>query len=876
MTVFAPGSEINVFSPAASAPHSDDFKIATAQGISGFQPYMGFPSGRKSRFDPVKAKLDVGAITITCLDVRTTPGGTNAQRWVTAFVGDASGKARMIGLKAAIEESVDGGSTFLPYYVGRIQSFDLKGKLEFRLTILEDNTLQKIIKVFEGEATASLFDHDNGGYANRKQAMPYGPDIGYGNLNIMEKPRAKWRFANSDRNRALKIRRGSDFNFEPGRVWISKPIIDAVERGGDDAWKMQSEGRKGPVIARVTQGNTVGRFYVTYIRLFRVGGIFGRFSQPLLLHSCLLEEIESDRFEHLSLNAFADDSGVEFQILFENEPTEKFPVLLDDVHPVQIWKDILLCKHSRLDNTTGESLFSGSIEIDVAAFDTLIEDKTFRFSRWRIDEAEDMDKWIGKNILKPFGLGFRMEATASGGKFFSKVVPFNMALPTSLAGIQTIGGGDIAVGTNPTWVPGQPFINFETTWYAEKVTGLDNLSEGSENTTIAQGPENPTLISEFPITFTTLDLDNVHGKGGDYKADAKGIRYLHGELYRDDEYIRTITIFGFTINIGWPRQIVMQRLIRRLHEAAAFRWSRGPATVSITARRVAATNDCQIGDYRLLSVDVLPDPFSHTRGTARLMQCVERSEVANTPKITFRFIDSGQNIQRATPTVGEFEQISATNTGSGSISVLQAGRVETFFAVTSQDQPTVPDVTSSLWVQADVRDFSISSSQPITVGEFPDNSRIWVKANIKARSEDDFDLPSDFGFQEAPGFFDVSQILAAPTDLSVFALTVSGASAAWTIGDTTASVEVRLKQDDESDFTTFRTLQPGSTNIAIIGLSTLTSANPHKIGIRHRINETGTVSAEVTASFDITNILPQVQAPSINRIVVLDPQIGML
>ena len=53
----------------------------------------------------------------------------------------------------------------------------------------------------------------------------------------------------------------------------------------------------------------------------------------------------------------------------------------------------------------------------------------------------------------------------------------NNSTPSVL--VQTIEGGDIAVGTNPTWVPGKPFINFETTWYAEKVWGLDNLSEGS-------------------------------------------------------------------------------------------------------------------------------------------------------------------------------------------------------------------------------------------------------------------------------------------------------------------------------------------------------------------------------------------------------------
>ena len=858
MTVFSPNSETTVFSPAATAPHSDDFKVATATGISGFQPYMGIPLGRKERFDPIKSKLDIGAISVKLLDVRTTVGGTNLQRWVTAFIGDDSGKARMIGLKAVVEESTDGGSTFLPYYIGRIRKFDLDGLLQYTIQIKTDNDLQKLIKVFEGEPSSSLFDHDNGGYANRLQVMPLGPDVQYGGFKGLAKPTGLWRSAKTGRNKAIEVFKDTDFNKVPGRIYTSKPLLDRVEFAGEDAWKQESEGRVGPIV-RVTQGATVGRFYLTYTKYITRGSVASMFSPPSL-HSMLLEEIDPSAFEYAALSTFADNSTVSFQIFVEDEPSEELPLLLHNVHPAKLWNDLLLCKFSRLNSETGISLFSGSVEVDQPEFDTLIADGQFKNSRWSIDESDEMSTFIEKNILQPFQLGYRMEPTASAGRFYSKTVPFSMALPRSLAGIQTITQDDLVDGQTPTWVPGNPFINFDTTYYVDQAVRLQEL-----------GPlivENPTLISESPVQLRTVDLDNVHGGGGDFKVDARGIRFFPWEFYIDFEFTNGI-------ELAFTRKRVMERLVKRLHEGATFRWSRGPATVTIAARRVAATTGLNIGDYRLLDIDFLPDPFTHTRGTARLMQCVERSEVANSPNITFRFVDSGVNIQRAAPTVNLFQHIVGTAAISGTVSVLQPGRVETSFAITAQSAATAPDATSSLWELGDVRKFTVSSSQTITLGELTGDSRVWVRSFIKPNSDQDFELPSDFTAMAAPGYVDMPSVLSAPSNLRVFNLTPSGASATWTLGDTTASIEIRMKEDDEAELTHFTTLAANAVSFTWIGRSSLAGDNPHTIGVRHRDSTTGAVSAEVTKTYDISNVFAQVQAPQIDAILVRNQQIGV-
>ena len=535
-------------------------------------------------------------------------------------------------------------------------------------------------------------------------------------------------------------------------------------------------------------------------------------------------------------------------------------------------KDIMLGSFSQLDPSTGEPIYSGSIPIDVAAFDALIADHTYRDSRWLIKKPEKLGKWVEENILKPYQIAFRIEPQNNGGKFENVYVPFDMRLPKDLSGIQTITEADLDSTVEPTWEPSKPFVNIETKYYFETKTTMDSLRQGGEGINVTEGPINPTLVSEFPIEFLTVDLSNVQAKGGNYKVDARGVRFFPSERYSDVEW-QPIDVFFFTIR--WYRSTVMRRMIKELHDRAQFRWSRGPATITIVADRVAATNDLKIGEYVILGVDVLPSSFTHTRGASRLVQVIGRDEITSGPYIKFTFVDSGINLQRAAPIVGEFQQIGATNTASGTISVLQPGTVHTSFAITDQSVTTAPDETSSLWIEADIRDFTVSSSQNVITGEFANGVNVFHRAFIQPDSTQDFELPSEFGFEGGDGFVSITGILSPPTNLEVFNISPSGANAQWTVGDATADVEIMMKQDDESNFSNFATLPPGATTIRFTNRSTLAVSNPHKILVRHVDTLTGTVSAEVTASYDITNILIQETAPGPARIVIIDQEVGM-
>ena len=119
-------SETTVLTPIAGAPHSDQFKIATRTGVVGFQPYMDFPTGRRGKIDLLSKKTDVGELSFEIIDMRPPAGGANATRWVTAFIGEKEGIPRFARLKCYIEESLDGGVTWNPFFTGRVRSLALK------------------------------------------------------------------------------------------------------------------------------------------------------------------------------------------------------------------------------------------------------------------------------------------------------------------------------------------------------------------------------------------------------------------------------------------------------------------------------------------------------------------------------------------------------------------------------------------------------------------------------------------------------------------------------------------------------------------------------------------------------------------------------
>src|SRR6266404_5825881 len=94
MTLYAPRSvdptEATILTPPGGAVHADPFKITTLNNLAGWKPYLGFPQGRTGRMDMLDRVTDVGTMSFDLFDVALA-AGVVANRWVSAFLGDANG-----------------------------------------------------------------------------------------------------------------------------------------------------------------------------------------------------------------------------------------------------------------------------------------------------------------------------------------------------------------------------------------------------------------------------------------------------------------------------------------------------------------------------------------------------------------------------------------------------------------------------------------------------------------------------------------------------------------------------------------------------------------------------------------------------------------
>ena len=154
-----------VVTPAAGAPHSESFEITTfASGsLPGYAPYMRTPRGSRGSSDIRTGASTVGQYSVEILDARV--GTANDSRWVTAFIGDTNSNLTIIGKKTVIEESLDGGTTWNPFFVGRINNITLSSNLTYVFELGDPLELLKD-KIFNTEPAVN--------YSSFKSILPVG------------------------------------------------------------------------------------------------------------------------------------------------------------------------------------------------------------------------------------------------------------------------------------------------------------------------------------------------------------------------------------------------------------------------------------------------------------------------------------------------------------------------------------------------------------------------------------------------------------------------------------------------------------------------------------------------------------------------------
>jgi hypothetical protein len=837
MTAYKPRSlssgETAILTPVAGAPHSDEFKITTLPNLSGWKPYMGIPTGRNGRLDVLNRKLDQGQLTVPVQDQRLTAGGSNLTRWVTAFLGSLSGTPQMLGIKVLVEESLDGGSTWANYFTGRISALQLQGSRIITGLVIRDLSSELNTEVFVGRAHSSIT------YVVYPSALPVGLASAFGTMApVTPLPGT---FGTSTISRVITVTAagiGRADNF------LTTALIPAFG------------GSINPVMPGLRVRFTTAGVSNKEAELVGVGwGVQGTTPVALRLYLAPVSSTSDPYYQDIATGTIANGTACTFTVLQRalNAPggQQGSSLMLSDVHPVQLWADLLDGKFSRL-KTDGSA--SRTFPRNSSAFSTMIADGSFPLCRFVIPEPAKLQDWVEKNILHPFGLGCYLNEAG-------EVVPVDLRPPQSSPTSTTITNADLSDDEAPQWsIDREAAISVvRVPTYRDRPLTVADLKKQGQLPDVPPGllDGNVTAEYQFPF-FSEATLGTADFGERTHVVEARGLRGFADEFvggHSRDEWIQ-----------GRASEI-----------AAFFRplFGSGPQYLTLTCRRTSNTNGVQPGTWRLIDVDEVPGLSSYVRGENRLMLCVEATPKGS--RRVLRFLDAGPNTVATQPTVATPAQ-EASNTQHGiTVAVtLNGGSEEAVLWInpTSTGVGTRPADSDAGWRQVIPAGQSrpwLATSTIYTVRNLPSDKRIWVR--VRTDPVLGKKLASAWAYPSGTGYV-ATAAMTAPTALAAGTVTTKAAILTWTVGDPDRKVVVR-KFGAESEGSAnagtpvdFVDLPPGTSRLQVDGLD---SGGPWwHFDVYHKDDWGGESSKNNLAAFQATGTAAT--APKPGGLVILRSQ----
>jgi len=824
MTVYAPrtvdATEATVLTPRSGSAHSDGFKVATKAGITGFQPYMEMPRGRRGSIDPLTKKTDTGQLTVRLLDKRTTEGGSNAVRWITAFLGDDTGRVQWSDCKVFIEESTDDGSTWNDYFTGRLTSTPVRRRLYFDM-VIRDFGQDLRQEAFVGVPDSSLT------YAKVAPILPHALIDPFGGARTYHRLRGTFSstrdevvidtsYQNTADLNALTtawpniVRDGSGLELKRDEsVRVVLKILTGARAGEEGEFTF------GQGIGTVNDRGAAAILGDTYLD----GGV-------VRLKKFVIEELESSHSKYLALPP--DGVSVEFEVYVDGPPTEDRPILIDDVHPVQLWQDLLDGKFGTLDSS-GNPL--RPVGYDSSEFATLIADTSLPVCRFIITKPSELGEWVERNILQPNNLGQRQGPTGD-------VVPVDMRLPSSLTGISTLDEDDLLDGGSGGWDPADSSTRITrilSHYWLDGTVDMKDIAEFGRPI-----PDAP------PVGIVSRDdILEVVGAGWDalndnpFTLEADGFRAFANEKV------------GKLDRVEWIR-----RNLARLLSELRGPYGSGAATGEWTFTRASSVARATYpGDIVILDLDAIPNPSSNQRGGNRLAVCTSRTDDFG---LTLGFLDLGPSTVATAPSLGTLAGVAKH---SIDVPVTLNGNGETVqleFAITDTSTGTRPASDADSWRLAQ----DVDATGTVTIPRLPSGSRVWVRARTRVLDAGGAKLPSAWVYPSGSGYLDTTA-LAAPSGVSVGSLTGSTGTASWTNGESDYDVEVLLTLGGSpgswSDDDRIAILGAGTVGFGLRGLDG--PSTQHTVGIRHR-DRYGGVSTVAESTFSTTSSDPACTRPA--------------
>lgn len=821
MRVYAPrttdATEATVLTPAVGAPHTDEFKVATISGVSGYQPYMmDAPAGRRGRIDLRSRRLDIGTLTVTLLDKRTS-ASSNVSRWVTAFYGTLAGHPPS-RLRVEIDECLDylaASPTWTTYFVGEIVRQGLNRKLEWEITVRERSEALKA-KCFVGTP------HPDITYAAIPTLLPVGfRGSGYGTFDPAPALTGTTRYVRWLSTDYAPVGEIAVFLDNASVAHdlnvLTQNLIETVaphgavlslehESASTLAWTPNVTGK---CRCRLTAGATTG--------VFRVGGVFYKLQWPgvagkpeFRVVGFYIKQLDSADVDYMAAPSAA--TSVSFHLYAEEEVSPARPLLIDDVDPVTFLEDLCAGKFGTLYRYpmqlgTGASYgnVTRAIATNTASFDAVRG--TRPTMRTIVTESASMIDWVEKNILIPYHLALYLNKSG-------EVCLVDLKMPTSTSGLGTLTDTDVVEEEDVAWEhdPTQAVLRVDITRYSERKIAAAELRAQTDIPRLQTA-----IIEERAFPMESIFIGSIDYGDDVLRVDARGYRSMEGELvgsqsrssYMDDSLIELAT------EIQRP-------------------FGYGLSTIPLTCRRTSTVTALNPGSLVIVDVDVVPDPGTWVRGGPQLCRVVEYSEDGPTINLRLAFLSSTSAV--GAPTLAApAQETGNTFTGVTCAVTLHAGGypVVVRYAVTETSVGTVPADDSTLWRHARVNSGRswIRSSQTVVIRGLPPGKRVWVQGRSYPVN-DVMRLPSAWANAAAPGYVDTAA-LATPSSL---AATVSDKTCllTWTNGASDLQTQVLLATPTSDPRTVVRSLPPGTTRVT---LENLTVSTQYRAEVRHILEQ---------------------------------------
>lgn len=857
LTVFQPRSygdhsETVPLTPAAGAPHSDAFVVTSMQGIAGAKPYLDLPSSRGGTIDAQNKKTTISTLTVKLLDARVTPGGGNAARWVTAFLGDGSGGNMLLGRLAKVEQSVNGGVTFAPYFTGRISGPTLQGKLWIQLA-LKDVADDLALDVFVGAPAAAVSS-----YAALAQIAPIGllqpvraaasgvsSGTGYAGLPLTTPLRAKTNAPN-----------GAAFTFDvdhsvgdPYRTNVTQALLAASDKALARAYDNTAAGKATPrpVVMIAVAGSGVYHAYDLELVPLNVGNPKKGSTQ---YWKTSIEGVQA-RQQAVSGSQPPPAAGtsIDFYIVDSAaEPTASVPLLIDDVNPVTYAQHLCAGYFGRLDA-------SGAPFRSVPFNANGVDGTKVPPYRTIVRKASKLNVEL-EALCQQYHWAYYVDAAGA-----VTLVDLHRSSLTSAA--VTLTDADLESTTSTLgWQQDREsaVTSFFASYYPERRMSAGALPKPFDKVTSPGDlPDVPTVFIEELASVAALTAE-IGPRSADMKPqtlqiDAKGFRYL------TDGSSTSEHLPAGSNNPASLRADVIRGYLIAYSDEITGPFGLGPSYIDIVCRRGSANINDPVtgapvatpGKYASLTFTALPDPLTNQRGGPRLGLIISRTD--NGPRVKLRLLDAGANSVAVAPTLGMPTLASGVITLP--VTLNAAGEpVRVQYAVTAQSVAVEPSADDPAWVPGPF----IVASGNATIGNLPGSGRVWLRARSQSGAGAGFKLPSAWVSPASP-YVDLL-ILAPPASLTVTGATVDDLLAAWVNGDSTLGVEIFLVDGAvlvPSDATLLASILPAGTTRHT--LPALTGGATYTVGVRAR-DTSGGVSALVTATFVATTAVRTLDSPS--------------